>query len=131
MTPQTTSKASLTWGSSIESRHTGGTAATASQWNVAWGLLTARLRSDDRHLNMVKSFVLESLAECDDLEAARLRLRVQMASSAQSLLELREVLFSRIARARWQGVAIEFLTRFDQIMLPASAQLRRRRAAVR
>lgn len=63
----------------------------------------------------LRSLVLAALDGCCGPEPASLRRRAELATSLDRLLDLREVFYSGIARARCQGAAASFLVRFDRI----------------
>ncbi len=86
-----------------------------SLWQAACQRFCHEPEEDPEYLHAVKVFILASMADCKGLEASRLRLKVDSARSARQLTALREEIFSGIAQARWQGVAIEFVTTFDKL----------------
>ena len=87
-----------------------------SAWQTATSSWLAGLAGNNsRQLQALRAYVLAALADCTSNEAARLRRRVQLASSVRRMLELRESLFNGIARAQCQNAATRFLVRFDQL----------------
>lgn len=99
--------------------HPGSAQGFGSTLGLIWQSACQRFRQepaeDPEYLHAVKVFILASMADCKGLDASRLRLKVDSASSTSQLTALREEIFSGIAQARWQSVAIEFVTTFDQL----------------